>query len=190
METTPIELTFLEICEVWVKSDHWPLEDACRLLLELPPRVLGASIDDAKRQLNLTMLLELATNCLGASLPTIAPDPSITDVRVAPDSFLEWARTHKFSRPRVLMESLYEARTGITGTSPDPLKKPERMKERTRAIAALLWHDNPEITIAAMCKRSEIVRIALEGERRSCETIRQWVKDLAPNRSPGRRPSS
>lgn len=60
-------------------------------------------------------------------------------------------------------------------------------KERCRAAAKELWKENPEITIADMAVRDEITE-ACDGKLYIEKTIRDWIKDLCPDRSPGRRP--
>jgi hypothetical protein len=62
-------------------------------------------------------------------------------------------------------------------------------RERCRAIAALLWEQDPETTIEAMINKPEIIRHGCEGHTYNGKTLRDWIKDLAPNRDPGRRPS-
>jgi hypothetical protein len=62
----------------------------------------------------------------------------------------------------------------------------QRRKERTRAIAALLWEKNPNITIADMIQKDEITKFGCESKIYAEKTLRNWIKDLCPNRSPGR----
>lgn len=65
---------------------------------------------------------------------------------------------------------------------PDQKHKIECMK-----VAEKLWKKDPTITIADMCFKNEINEI-FEGKTYSDKTIRNWIKHLCPNRSPGRRP--
>jgi len=67
------------------------------------------------------------------------------------------------------------------------MRNNQRHKERCRAIAALLWSKEPEITIADMILRDEITVFGCEGKNYAEDTLRDWIKDLAPDRSPGRR---
>jgi hypothetical protein len=60
-------------------------------------------------------------------------------------------------------------------------------KERCRAVAKELWKENLEITIADMAVKDEITE-ACDGKLYIEKTIRDWIKDLCPDRSPGRRP--
>jgi len=67
-----------------------------------------------------------------------------------------------------------------------------RIKEYVRQIARELWIKDSTITIADMAVHNEISKIAVnkEGEMYSEVTIKNWIKDLAPNRRPGRRPKN
>jgi hypothetical protein len=65
----------------------------------------------------------------------------------------------------------------------------DKIKEECREIAARIW-DEEKITIAEMCKRPEIKAVAFKknGKPYKEMTIRKWIRDLSPDRSPGRRP--
>jgi hypothetical protein len=64
----------------------------------------------------------------------------------------------------------------------------QKHRERCRAIAESIWKYNPDTTIADMAINDDITGIACEGKIYAEKTIREWIKDLCPNRSPGRRP--
>lgn len=68
------------------------------------------------------------------------------------------------------------------------LRPSQRHKAACRKVAASLWGKDPSITIAAMIQKDEI-RDACEGKVYKEKTIRRWIKDLCPNRKPGRRPA-
>jgi hypothetical protein len=68
------------------------------------------------------------------------------------------------------------------------LTKNQRHREQCRTIAESIWKSNPDTTIAYMAINDEITGIACEGKLYAEKTIRDWVKDLCPNRDPGRRP--
>jgi hypothetical protein len=73
------------------------------------------------------------------------------------------------------------------------IKKPKRgrlsniHKERCRAAAKKLWDTDPKITIEEMAIRDEINEL-FDKKVYNSKTIRNWIKDLCPNRLPGRRP--
>lgn len=73
-----------------------------------------------------------------------------------------------------------------------PIKKlrpNQRHKEAVRDVAEKLWKINPKITIVKMATRDEIRKVC-EGRVYSANTIRNWTKDLCPDRHHGRRPKS
>ncbi|MDD3765431.1 MAG: hypothetical protein PHP86_19215 [Nevskiales bacterium] len=76
------------------------------------------------------------------------------------------------------------------GTEPQQFKLGrDRRMERCRAIAQLLWERDPTATLPDVFRHEWIQRIACEGRPVTEGTFRNWVKDLNPNRSPGRRPT-
>jgi hypothetical protein len=72
---------------------------------------------------------------------------------------------------------------GETGAS---LKKSTIHHVKSRAIAELLWSIVPDLTIAEMARRSEIVKFGCEGEEYDVRTICRWLADLKIDRKPGR----
>ena len=63
----------------------------------------------------------------------------------------------------------------------------QRHRKQCRLVAEKIWKDNPDITIEDMAQRDEINEV-FEGKVYADKTIRNWIKDLCPNRLPGRRP--
>jgi hypothetical protein len=82
------------------------------------------------------------------------------------------------------------------GKAPVELKKERKktkvqiIREKVREKARELWQNDPTITIADMFVNHEISDIAVRenGEIFIEKTIRDWIKDLCPDRSHGRRP--
>lgn len=70
------------------------------------------------------------------------------------------------------------------------LRPSQKHRERCRAVAELIWESSPDSTIEDMAKKDEIKRIACERTPYTGKTIRGWIKDLCPNRKPGRRPEA
>lgn len=64
--------------------------------------------------------------------------------------------------------------------------------EKCREIAKRIWERQPDFTIAAMIRHSEITRCARkpDGSPFSDMTVRNWIRDLCPSPKPGRRPAS
>jgi hypothetical protein len=63
-------------------------------------------------------------------------------------------------------------------------------REKVREKAREIWDKEPSITIEAMSISDDVTNITLEqcGTMFVEKTVRGWIKDLCPNRSPGRRP--
>jgi hypothetical protein len=84
-----------------------------------------------------------------------------------------------------------EETTGAAASQDEPTDAPRQVRlhrERCRAIAQMLWDQDPKITIADMIHRDEINKYGCEEKLYSEKTLRTWINDLAPDRSPGRRP--
>lgn len=77
----------------------------------------------------------------------------------------------------------YSECSGETGVS---LKKTTIHHLRSRAVAELLWSIAPDLTIAEMARRSEIVKFGCEGQEYDVRTICRWLADLKFDRKPGR----
>ena len=80
------------------------------------------------------------------------------------------------------LEKLYDLVKSKQAQRPD-----QRHRLQCRKVAKKLWEDDPSITIADMIINDEIAE-ACEGKTYAENTIRNWIKDLCPNRKPGRRP--
>lgn len=67
------------------------------------------------------------------------------------------------------------------------LRSNQRHKIECRKIAAEIWNKDSSITIEDMVRKDEINLVSapkIYGKK----TLRNWIKDLCPNRTPGRRP--
>jgi hypothetical protein len=71
-------------------------------------------------------------------------------------------------------------------TQQKPKPRNEDKWDVVRRKAAELWKSDPTITIADMASRDEITLIL--GRNYADKTIKEHIKDLCPNRNPGRRP--
>jgi hypothetical protein len=65
--------------------------------------------------------------------------------------------------------------------------KNQLLKDKVRAAAEKLWKKDPSITKAAMAFHDVINSIPGASEMNE-GTLKRWIKDLNPNRLPGRRP--
>jgi hypothetical protein len=66
------------------------------------------------------------------------------------------------------------------------LRPAQRHRLACREAAEKIWREKPNLTIEDMIQRDEIAN-ACEGILYREKTIRNWIKDLCPNRKPGRR---
>lgn len=70
----------------------------------------------------------------------------------------------------------------------DSRKLRDSRKQRCRVVATILWRRDPTATLRDIFAHEWIKDIACEGHAPVEKTFRTWVKDLMPNRNPGRRP--
>lgn len=68
----------------------------------------------------------------------------------------------------------------------------QECNQKCREIAKRIWDRQPDFSIAAMIRHSEITRHARkpDGSAYSDMTIRNWIRDLCPDPKPGRRSAS
>jgi hypothetical protein len=89
----------------------------------------------------------------------------------------------------ILLEDKHNINTEPAEFKEKNLRQSQMHNARCRAIAEVLWGQNPKMTIEDMINSDEINKIGCENESYNEKTIRNWIKDLCPNRSPGRRPT-
>lgn len=80
------------------------------------------------------------------------------------------------------LEKIYRCVRNKKATRPH-----SQYKEACRRAAKAKWAKNPKITIADMILSNEINE-ACDKKLYSETALRKWIKDLCPNRKPGRRP--
>jgi len=102
-------------------------------------------------------------------------------------------RVHKslvrVREPLVSLEEIERFEAEERSPEPEkPLRKSQRHMERCRAIAEYLWSKYPEATIADLIRSDDINKIGCEGRHYVDNTLREWIKNLCPDRTPGRRP--
>jgi hypothetical protein len=88
-----------------------------------------------------------------------------------------------------------ENKIEIPGKKPLPVKKKpgrwsEEQRTKCREVAKKIWGQDPSITIQEMTERAELFEFTRrkDGKLFGDKIIRDWIKDLCPNRKPGRRP--
>lgn len=78
---------------------------------------------------------------------------------------------------------------GIPGEDSKPARPSRRARESVRAVAALLWEQNPTLNIEEMIDRPELTTfgLSLGGHGGfTHDTLRDWIHDLCPYPKPGR----
>jgi hypothetical protein len=63
----------------------------------------------------------------------------------------------------------------------------DTLKQRCRVAAEILWEKDETATVHDLYESDWVRRVACRGKPPTEKTFREWVKDLNPNRSPGRR---
>ncbi len=150
--------------------------------------MLGQSNLPEKRTETWNACYTLALNCVGHSLSVLENDASSDQYRVRPQNFIRWAESKQIAIPNTLL-----LRVNESSPLSEPTKKPRKLRleqehrQRCRGVAALLWDALPSIKITRMAEKEELYKFGCEGTAYKKETIQNWIKDLCPNRSPGRR---
>jgi hypothetical protein len=69
------------------------------------------------------------------------------------------------------------------------LRPNQKHKIECRKVAGILWKKYPNMTIADIINRNEIIEVSKknDGNLYTEKTVRNWIKDLCPDRSAGRR---
>jgi len=106
---------------------------------------------------------------------------------VIPFNFIKWAIASNIEVPKQYKEyaakhkndkEFYYETLGV--------KKSCIHHERSRAVAELLWRIDPDVPIAHMARRREIIEIGCEGHEYDLRTISRWLATLKADRTPGR----
>jgi len=111
-----------------------------------------------------------------------------------------WDSYHVIMRPGDIFNSLHETLFRIEDVNAwEALDGKKRRKESVRAsikhkadcreVAKHLWSENPSRTIEDLI-RSDEINLVLEGVPYMEKTLRNWIKDFCPDRTPGRRPTA
>lgn len=69
------------------------------------------------------------------------------------------------------------------------LRASQKHKNECRKVAAKLWEKYPSMTIADMINQNEMIEVSKKSDGKFYvdKTVRNWIKELCPNRSAGRR---
>jgi hypothetical protein len=111
----------------------------------------------------------------------------LTKSTVLPYEFICWAMNNNIPVPEQFANHVkHHAYQRAGKHEMIGLKKSTVHHERTRAVAEILWHLHPEMTINDMAKRPEIKQIGCDGHEYDTRTIARWLATLKANRRPGR----
>lgn len=185
-ETLPEQMTYKQICQYWAMSDHWPLDDAIRLVLGHPPRLHHPDPLDAAAEGQIRLVKQLAINCFGASLQPVAAETHDGEVHLKPVEFVKWAAKRVENVPAALTEALAKSDFFGLGWEPPELRDVQRHRERCCGIAALLWEKNPKLTKRQVAEDPAIQKWGCEGEGYTIKKIQEWIAKENPDPSPGR----
>jgi len=121
--------------------------------------------------------------------------PSHVSPRVTPREFITKARDGGLLIPEPFsdlldpIEPTIEEISNTHSTKLKSLRKEQAHREKCRAIATMLWEKTPNRTIEDMIRSDELNKFGCENKVYTEKTMREWIKDLCPNRNPGRRPT-
>lgn len=88
---------------------------------------------------------------------------------------------------RKLLADLHKELESLSSpTHTNPTRKNQKHQLKVREVAKKLWEKDPQRTIQDIIMSNE-VKAATHPDTYADKTLRNWIKDLAPNRQPGRR---
>ncbi len=183
--------------DYWIKQDYWSLNEAVCLLHEIDPESVLYDESFPSRGFIKDFLFTKNHQALERTIQLFERGLYFQESRPTLKIVWNWIEQKKFPLPEGLKKAAIEFGLIETPRESQPEKKKEerkslldsqRHRERCRAIAALLWSQDPHITIKDMSYCDEIATYGCEKKVYNEATLRDWIKDLCPNREPGRRP--
>jgi hypothetical protein len=183
----------------WLKRDYWTLLEAfCLIRFGVSPEHMVAMNPKLGPLYDLPDFDLVRRSIMSGALEVLNPElkdgKSVQGhmLTVKPLDFLRWCWGKEISlSERVTAILTEEERLYIRGEEEEHVFQNinQRHKERCRAVAACIWKREPHLTIEDIIQHDDINDIACENRIYSAKTLREWIKDLCPNRQPGRRPS-
>jgi hypothetical protein len=113
----------------------------------------------------------------------------LNDKRKVKEDEIKRLESYVPKTPRESLEkakSLKAARQGLKNLT-EPKRLNQRHRIKVRKIAKGMWQKHLDWTIHKMIESNE-VNAATTPRVYKEKTLRNWIKDLSPNRLPGRRP--
>jgi len=179
--------------ENWVLRPVWSLEEGIQLLLGIEPihnvvgslrRIQGA---DGFKQEIITRL-DIGERSIKAGTLKVDGDyhPAHWACELYPTTFLKWAKSNGWEIPDEL--------TGLLNIpEPDPVEEKREATVREvkprnsqiakavcQGIAKTLWEANPDMTIADMLKRDEVLEYGGAKYYNLEKTVRPWLSKVDP----------
>jgi len=147
--------------------------------------------EDAETRRRVSYVMDIARNCLGHSLPEAPGLPAhATEPRVRPIDALRWAVSTGGGAPKNLAAAVREyaeAKGPVDQPKTRTLLPKQIHRHRCAAVAALLWKSEPELPVAQMAQRPELVSAGCEGKAYAQETLEKWIRSEKPGGTkPGR----
>jgi len=187
----------------WQKMSPWKLLEGVILIHRQPP-----TGSDSANTLYLSMnedikkIYKFAERAFDSGeLPPHHLVPSFDlvqshDRMVDPATFLNWAKSKGLTIPNELKplckseaKTKEPEKTIETPATEKKLRPSQRHRKAVIEVAKKLWVKDPDITIADMIFQDEINSVFKDRKNGYTDrTLREWIKEYCPNRSPGRRP--
>jgi hypothetical protein len=188
--------------------ETWQLDTACAISLDVSPIIISkveknttdcypANEIEAfkvKYKTRLNVLMNYMESNILKWVKPEAPvnfgDPLIAQFnpqkrRVQRCQFIEVLQQKQMDFPKTIIE--HSPNFPEPNSEDLPLRIYQRLRERCRAIAEMIWEQHPEITITQLIQSDLIFQFGCEREFRSEKAMRSWINDLCPNRGAGRR---
>ena len=170
---------FQSICNLWARSDQWPLEDAVRLTLRQSPRAFITDPNKEGNSKSVKIIFSLALNCVGFSLRASKGPREDEELHVIPKDFISWAREKEISVPSELDLALTSEKTS---KKENDLKRGYNVRfnhrERVKAVAGLIWDQDPRVTTKEMANRTEILEHGCENQYYAEAVLIKWLEEI------------
>lgn len=113
---------------------------------------------------------------------------ALKDRRKAIEEEIQRLESYAPSTPKETLEKIksIEAKKQELKKLTEPNRLNQRHKLKVRKIAEKIWQNHPDMTIQELIMGDEI-NASTTPRVYTEKTLRNWIKDLAPNRRPGRR---
>jgi len=177
----------LAILERRIKKSIDP-NDIRQMILNVRQKRAGMDdekeLHDTKERIK-TIEGELPQNNLYSWKDYSLPDPEKEAIKIVNDLINSLFKTTEF----IKLKKQSEEEPSTISFTKNNLSPNQKRKIECQKIAKKIWNKNPTITIADMINHPDILPYTMKknGKYYTEKAIRNWIKKLCPNRSPGRR---